>query len=825
MYTEFGTSYNAYVIKGSEKTVLVETVKLKFFEEYKKKVEEITSFDKIDYLIINHTEPDHSSSITEVLKLNPNIKIIATKPAIMFLKEILNTTFDYIEATENLIISLGNKTINFLIVPFLHWPDSMYTYIKEDNILFSCDSFGAHFAHENIFNDLIDIDYLESYKYYHDMIMGPFPKNVLFALDKIKDLKIDIICNGHGPVLRKNIDYYINLYREWATKNKTTNSIVIPYVSAYGYTEKLAHKIKDGILAFDNSISVKLFDMVCSKKENVLKEISLSKGVLFGSPTLVGDALYPIWELLISLNPIIHKNISFGAFGSFGWSGEAVNNIEQRLKMCRFKIPVAGLKVKFNPNEVDLKKAFDFGHEFASTIKIVNNNVYAKVINSNNRWKCIVCGEIFEQEECPEICDVCGAKKDQFEKLENDIIKEKKDTNKKIVVIGSGVSAINCVDEIRKRDKSCQIDIITEEKEYPYYRTKLTNMIYENYPENQLFLKPKSFYNDNNINFKFNTKVTKIDPENSSIITQKNENIKYDILVLAIGSSNFIPEMYNTNLNGVFNIRTLEDINKIKEYVKDKKNITIVGGGLLGLEAAWNFNRLKKDVTVVEYFQRLLPRQLDTNGSNILLDNILESNTKVCLGATISKIEGNKDINKVIIKYEENVETEIDTDALIVSIGVRANISLAKAANIKTNRGIIVNEFMQTNYENIYAIGDCAEFNENNITIWPIAMEMGRCAGKNIAGEKNEYKGFFASNFLNSFNTTLFSAGEIIDHHNNCFEFINKEKEIYKKILFKNDIIIGCILIKETKDSSFLSNAIAKKLRKEEILKRLGIEV
>jgi flavorubredoxin len=174
MPTEYGTSYNAYLIKGTKHTALVETVKIKFFDEYLSDLQKVVDLNQIDYLIMNHTEPDHAGSVELLLKKIPGLTILASSTAIRFLKEITNSKFKYQEVGHGEEIDLGGKTVQFIAAPFLHWPDSMYTYLKKDKVLFSCDSFGSHFSDPRVFSDLIDRDFSEAYRYYFDMIIGPF---------------------------------------------------------------------------------------------------------------------------------------------------------------------------------------------------------------------------------------------------------------------------------------------------------------------------------------------------------------------------------------------------------------------------------------------------------------------------------------------------------------------------------------------------------------------------------------------------------------------------------------------------------------------------
>lgn len=370
MHSDWGTSYNAYAVRGSEGVALFETVKEKFFDEYLANLKEVCSLDEVRYIVVGHTEPDHSGSLEKLLDLTPNATVVGSATAITFLKEIVNKPFASRAVKDGETIDLGGRTLSFLSVPFLHWPDSMYTYIPEMKALFTVDSFGCHYADDRVFNDLIDGDFTEAYKYYFDCIMGPFKPFVLKALDKIKGLDIQFIGNGHGPVLRTDIPKYLEMYRAWATPVVVPTDerrVAIAYVSAYGYTRQLAGVIADA-LAEGGVKHVELYDLVECDLETARAAVQSADGFLLGSPTLVGDALPPIYEMLVGLNPIIHKGKPAGAFGSFGWSGEAVPKLTAQMQAIGLQLPVEGLKVRFKPSEAQLAEARQFGLDFAAAV-------------------------------------------------------------------------------------------------------------------------------------------------------------------------------------------------------------------------------------------------------------------------------------------------------------------------------------------------------------------------------------------------------------------------------------------------------------------------
>ncbi|MFV0504477.1 MAG: FprA family A-type flavoprotein [Lachnospirales bacterium] len=365
--TEKGTTYNSYVIKGKEKTALIDICKEEKYDEYIERLSSVIDIRDIDYIITNHTEPDHSGSLHKILELNPNLQIYGTRVALRYLREIVNFDFNGVHIEKNPTLDLGGYTLNFIPAPFLHWPDSMMTHCPELKVLFSCDMFGCHFCTEEIFNDLIKEDFSYEYKYYFDCIFKPYSKFVLEGVEKIKDLDIEIIANGHGPVLRKDLKEHIDKYSQWAIEKKDTEpTVVIPFVTSYGYTRDMAKEITRGLESV--GVKVLVYDMVYSNKDEVLKKINTCDGVLFGSCTIMSDALPPIYELLYEMNPIIHKGLLGGAFGSYGWSGEAVPNIEARLAQLRLKKPLEGLRVLFRPTDVDVTNCFKFGVNFGNEV-------------------------------------------------------------------------------------------------------------------------------------------------------------------------------------------------------------------------------------------------------------------------------------------------------------------------------------------------------------------------------------------------------------------------------------------------------------------------
>ena len=369
METEYGTSYNSYLLKTSEGIVLFETVKEKYFDDYIDSINEIASVDQVKYVVVNHTEPDHSGSISKLLALNSNIEVISSAVASRYLSEIINGPFNSRIVKDNDELSFGNYTLKFISVPCLHWPDTMYTYIKENNVLVTCDSFGAHYASDEILlskvNDITG--YHNAFNYYTTMIMGPFKPFILTGLKKIEGLTIDLIACGHGPVIDCNINETIQAYKDFATPTTLSEkSVVIPYVSCYGYTETMANIIKDTLIS--RGISCECYDLTYVDNASVIAKAKMADGIMYGSPTLLNDALPPIYNVMNAILQPYDGAKVVSAFGSYGWSGEAVGNMLVRLKQQRMKVADDGLKICFKPSEANIEQIKMYATNFADVL-------------------------------------------------------------------------------------------------------------------------------------------------------------------------------------------------------------------------------------------------------------------------------------------------------------------------------------------------------------------------------------------------------------------------------------------------------------------------
>jgi flavorubredoxin len=368
MNTNYGTTYNSYFI-NAEKKAIIEVAKEKFSETYLKKLRSVTKPEEIQYIILDHTEPDHSGSLRLLLDLVPSATIVGSGNAIRYLEDIVNEPFKSLVVKDGDILDLGNKTLRFISAPNLHWPDSIFTLLVEDKILFTCDSFGAHYCSSEMFSDFSEI-YAETFKYYFNVIMKPFSRFMLKAIDKIKPLDFDFICPGHGPIHSNNSRKAIELSEKYANEylklvtEKDHRKILITYISAYGYTKEAAEYIASGILETDG-MNVDIADIENITSEELESKIIAAEAILIGSPTINQNTLLPVYKLFALINPLRDKGKSGGAFGSYGWSGEAPKIILENLRLLKFKVFEETAAFKFFPGGSKKEFLKDFGRKFS----------------------------------------------------------------------------------------------------------------------------------------------------------------------------------------------------------------------------------------------------------------------------------------------------------------------------------------------------------------------------------------------------------------------------------------------------------------------------
>lgn len=363
--TPEGTTYNAYIIID-DKITLIDTVKHYLFDEMLNRIKEIVDPSKIDYIVSNHVEMDHSGSITKLLEICPNAKIITStrgeKGLYLHYKKDLN--FKVVNSGDKL--NIGKKTLSFFHVPMVHWPDSMVTYILEDKLLLPNDAFGQHIASAERFDDELDWGVLkeEAAKYYANIVM-PYGDQVKKALELLANLDIEMIAPSHGIIWRKYIKEIIKQYSKWANF-ETENKALIVYDSMWGSTEKIAYALYEGLE--ETGVKTNIRNLKNSHISDVVKDVLSSKLILIGSPTMNNTMLPSMGGFLTYLKGLKPRNRIGFVFGSYGWGGQAVDEIEKILRDLSWDLPIKSININYIPNENDLINTKNIGKMLAKNI-------------------------------------------------------------------------------------------------------------------------------------------------------------------------------------------------------------------------------------------------------------------------------------------------------------------------------------------------------------------------------------------------------------------------------------------------------------------------
>lgn len=362
------------------------------------------------------------------------------------------------------------------------------------------------------------------------------------------------------------------------------------------------------------------------------------------------------------------------------------------------------------------------------------------------------------------------------------------------LIVGNGISGLKAAENIRKNDQEGKILIISKDDEHTYWRTRLSELISEDFDNKDIYVKKDEWYEENNIEEKLETEVTRLDLENKKAILENGEEIEYKKALIATGSHPFVPPIKNIESKGVFAIRDVEDLRHFKDYIKEHKRVVVIGGGLLGIEAAHSIKKTACEVLVIETFDYILGKQLDNELSKKLENELNEAGIKTSTGKNATEIL-EKDGSVCGVKLEDGEEIEAGT--VLIQTGVRNNLDLAKNSGLEVDKGIKVDENLKTSDDSVYAAGDCVQLGEATIGLWTASMEMGQVAGSNMTGDDKTYQTPKPYSLLMLGDIKLFSAG--INKGEKVEEIKKEDRDKVYKLFKKDGDFVGGILYKDIK--------------------------
>lgn len=435
-------------------------------------------------------------------------------------------------------------------------------------------------------------------------------------------------------------------------------------------------------------------------------------------------------------------------------------------------------------------------------------------------WRCLTCEYLFDGSEPPAFCPVCGATAEHFEPL-NDTSEKPADSQQvlDIVIVGAGIAGVSAAEAAREHSSKARITLISREADLPYYRLNLTRYLAGEIGSEDLGVKPKSWYDDNDIHLMLSTELQKIDTQNKTLTLKNTDKTGYDKLILAMGSHPFVPPFPGANRDNVTVLRTRRDAEFILGQAYEGVPCVVIGGGLLGLETAGALAKRKADVTLIEGYKWLMPQQLNQAAGEKLSEEATTLGIKFCMAARVKQLEGDEKVRGVSLESGETIPAEL----VIITAGVRSNSYLARMAQIETNDGIVVDNELLTNNRDIYAIGDVAEHRGVMYGTWGPSQFQGTIAGMNAVGGKIEFAGIPRSNSLKVLGSEMFSIGQIRFEDGSYQEVEETLGDNYAYFLFRDSHMVGAILLGDTHLSATVKKMIEKKVQCSDLLSRKSL--
>ena len=409
-----------------------------------------------------------------------------------------------------------------------------------------------------------------------------------------------------------------------------------------------------------------------------------------------------------------------------------------------------------------------------------------------DEWRCMNCSYVHQGQKAPDFCPVCGVRSDRFTPVEKMQKKEvEREDISNIVIIGGGIAGVSAAESMRESSKKIDITLISKEPDLPYYRLNLTRFLAGEIEEESLPIHSEAWYNENNIELRLGQKVERLFSDANKLQLLSGEKITYAKLIVTMGSHAFIPPFEGTKLDGVHTLRTYQDTIKIIDGIKNVNSVLCIGGGILGLETAGALAKRGVNVTLLEVYDWLMPRQLNQRAGELLLERLENMGINVVLAAKTEEILGNNRLTG--IRLQDG--TKLDTELAIITAGVRANSYLARSAGLHVRNGIIVDDYLRTSASDVYAAGDIAEHGGVLYGSWSASQYQGSIAGLNALGIPTVFGGIPRSNTLKVLGIDLMSIGKFEPEDGSYFIIEGEIEQDYYRFVFRDGCLVGCVLM------------------------------
>lgn len=807
-FTEAGRSYNSYLMDTGEGTLLLGSMPVRFSREWLAEVQRLAG-ENLKWALFFGTDDDRAAA-RELLRAYPEVVIISGMNSLYKMVGFTGVDFSRIEIRSNRILTLGNRTLFCQILQDKGATASLYVVDQVSGTLFTADAFGAVCAAETaLVSELADkTAFWQGVERYFQDISGSERTGVMKqAVNLVQDRGITRICPSSGPVMDESLDELLELYAS-SDFTKPEQPVAALVYAPGNYTAELADAIAEGIKD-SGHVSVNAYDLSAMNRACVLKELPRADAYLFGTPEVDGDAVKAVWDIVTSLRKRDCEGKLAAVFTSSNSVGNAAENLRQRLAQIGLDLNLRDHLLQGKPDAQALKNAYEYGFGFGCSLQKIPNPHKPLLV------KCLVCGEVFDASLG--ICPVCGVGLDQCEPADETEVVFQKDTDRRYLILGGGIAAVSAAEAIRSRDKTGSITMLSAEDYLPINRPMLTKdlkTIAEN--PDSIQIHDGQWYDERNILLKPGVTALALDVQAKTVSASDGETYGYDKLIYATGAECFVPPFEGWDKPGVLTIRHLWDSRELQKRMESAKKAVVIGGGVLGLEAASELMRAGIEVTVLEATPQIVGRQIDAD-SAARLKTVMESMGVACYeGVSIAAVEGEEQAEGVRLADGR----VFPADFVVVSCGNRGNVQAAQTAGVIVDRSIVVNQRMETNIADVYACGDCCQMDGVNFQLWQEAADQGRAAGANAAGEKVKYANRPMGLSLEGFGTSLFAMGDPGKKPDVPYKTVETTDHVrgrMEKYWFLGESLEGAVIIGAPEKTADISQAVTNHARYSEL--------
>lgn len=804
-FTERGLCYSSYAIKTSEGVITLGSLPERYAEEWADSLAKLAGENGVKWSVFFGVEGD-APACRAITARFPDATIVGGENVLHNLTAAIGKLYHTLLVRTARTLLFGEKELEFHVITDHHEVPSLYVIDRENAALINADAFGSDCAPgADRVSALPDpTEYLKGAELYFADIYGKRRHKAMEkAVGLVRQQEIRLICPAFGPAVDQDIDKLLEIYeRPWRKKNSRT-TLAIAYLPEQG-VGTLAKAIADGA-SERKELSVDTIDLSAVSAHEALDRLEAADGILFGVPMRLGDEAKAVWDMLMSLKRDCCKGKFAAVFHTNGIDSLIPSDLRARFEMLGFNMNARDFFSTGMPSESELNAAREYGFGMACLMLGVPNPHKPTLV------KCLICGEIFDASLGT--CPVCGVGLDQCVPVDEDEVLFRRDSDRRYVIIGGGVAALSAAEAIRQRDQTGSILMLSAENYLPINRPMLTKNLDELKEDpDALLVHPREWYEERAIDLRLGVTVASIRTEQKTVLTDSGEEIGYDKLIYAAGAECFLPPFTGHEKKGVLTLRHLWDTEALNECMCEAKKAVVIGGGVIGLEAASEIMRHGIQVTVLEASPQIIGRQADA-ASAASLKRIMEKMGVACYeGVSIAEITGDERAQGVKLADGR----EFPGDFVIVSCGIRANINLAKDAGLQVNRSIVVNVHMETSVKDIYACGDCAELDGVNFQLWQEATKQGKAAGANAAGDNiictNDLLGLSLEGFGSSF-YAIGDPGKREGVPYQTVELTDGVRNRIEKYWYVGERLEGCILIGAHDKVAEVSQAVAGRYR------------